>query len=462
MKPALFSQKPWKIQTFLPAWLRVHFEAADTWVRKKNRAACQRRRKNRAVRSSAVARYACANRQGPVGRQGARWLPVALLIIVPVVHAEPFLPTDGNQVLEKLRSKPFDPATHQLHELRAQLAVDPANPALACAFARQCIELSRSEANPRYLGRAQGALAPWWDAPLPPVPVLVLRATIKQSQHEFTNALTDLDLALGRDPSNAQAWLTKATVLTVLGDYDGARRACRPLGQLTTGLIALTAAVSVATLNGQAESSSVLLKNALQGDPHAGAEDRLWALTVLAETAARLGRVNEAEESFRSALPLGERDPYLLGAYADFLLDQDRSQEVVDLLKDEWNADPLLLRLALAESALTPPPAGFAAHVTSLQERFEAGHLRGDFVHQREEARFTLALLHQPVPALRLAQANWRVQHEPADVRILIETAHAAGDTAAAQPALDFIRAKHLEDVQLDKLVRQINLASVK
>jgi len=125
-------------------------------------------------------------------------------------------------------------------------------------------------------------------------------------------------------------------------------------------------------------------------------------------------------------------------------------------------ADSLLLRLALAESALTPPPANFAAHVTSLRERFEAGHLRGDFVHQREEARFTLELLHQPAAALRLAQANWRVQHEPADVRILLETARAAGDPSAAQPALDFLREKHLEDVQLDKLAHQFTLASAK
>jgi tetratricopeptide (TPR) repeat protein len=241
----------------------------------------------------------------------------------------------------------------------------------------------------------------------------VLRATIKQSQHDFTNSLADLNLALKLDPANAQAWLTKATVLTVLGDYDGARRACRPLGQLTTGLIALTAAVSVASV------------------------------------------IDEAEADFKSALALGQPDPYVLGAYADLLLDQGRAQEVVGLLKGQENADALLLRLALAEAALNPQPASLAAHMASLEARFEAGHLRGDFVHQREEARFTLALLRQPLPALRLAQTDWQVQREPADVRILLETARAAGDPAAAQPALDFVRTNHLEDVQSEKIARQ-------
>jgi len=390
-------------------------------------------------------------------------LPLTALclgISLLAARAEPFLPTDGSEVLERLRAKPFDPATHHLHELRAKLAADPTNPAVACQFARQCIELSRSEANPRYLGRAQGALARWWDQPTPPVDVLVLRATIKQSQHDFTNALTDLNLALKLDHANAQAWLTKATVLTVLGDYDGARRACAPLIQLAPGLIGLTAAVSVSSLNGEAASSCQLLSRALAGQPNANTGDKLWALTVLAEGSARLGRLAEAEAYFKSALALGEHDPYLLGAYADLLLDQGRNQEVASLLAGEVNADALLLRLTLAESRLTPPPDSYPAHLASLQARFEAGHLRGDFVHQREEARYTLELLHQPAAALRLAQMNWRVQREPADVLILLQSARAAGDAAAAQPALDFIKEKKLEDVQLDKLARQITLAS--
>jgi tetratricopeptide (TPR) repeat protein len=389
---------------------------------------------------------------------------IALIMVLGLLaaHAEPFAPTDGNQVLERLRAKPFDPATQHLHELRARLATDPANPTVACEFARQCIELSRSEANPRYLGRAQGALARWWDQPTPPVDVLVLRATIKQSQHDFTNSLADLNLALKLDPANAQAWLTKATVLTVLGDYDAARRACAPLIQLTPGLIGLTAAVSVSSLNGQAASSCRLLSQALAGQPNAGIGDKLWALTVLAEGSARLGRLTEAEDYFKRALALGEHDPYLLGAYADLLLDEGRDREVVTLLAGEVNADALLLRLALAESRLVPPPDSYPAHLASLQARFEAGHLRGDFVHQREEARYALELLHQPSAALKLAQANWRVQREPADVRILLEAARAAGDAAAAQPALAFIKEKKLEDVQLDKLARQITVASAK
>jgi Tfp pilus assembly protein PilF len=372
-------------------------------------------------------------------------------------RAEPYIPKDGNQVLERLRATAFDPVQRELRDARARSTADPTNTVLAARFVRLCIERSRTDADPRYLGRAQAALGPWWNTSTPPVDILVLRATIKQSQHDFTNALTDLDAALRMDARNPQAWLTRASVLTVLGDYPAARKACLPLAQLAPGLIALTAAANVTCLTGGAERGCSLLRRALDGNPTAAPGEKSWAWTTLAEASQRLGHTAEAETAFKSALALGQRDPYLMGAYADLLLDEARGAEAADLLKNETRADGLLLRLALAESLVAPAGENCAAHVAALRARFEAGHLRGDFVHQREEARFQLRLLHQPAEALRLAQANWKVQHEPADVRILLESALADGKPAAAQPAIDFIRSSHLEDVQLKKLVANLS-----
>jgi tetratricopeptide (TPR) repeat protein len=373
------------------------------------------------------------------------------LILWTVLRAqsEPFIPKDGNQPLERLRASALDPAQRQLREWRAKLSQDPTNAALAATFARACIDRYRSEADPRYLGRAQAALAPWWNAAAPPVEILVLRATLKQSQHDFTNALADLDTAIRIEPRNAQVWLTRTTILTVLGDYAAARRACLPLAQLAPGLIAVTAAASVACVNGEAERGCRLLRGALDGNPSAAAGEKIWAWTVLAETRARLGRESEAESCFKSALSLDQRDPYLLGAYADWLLDQGRAREAAELLKNETRADGLLLRLALAESAAFGRTADCEAHITALRARFEAGHLRGDFVHQREEARFQLRLLHNCAQALRLAQANWQAQHEPADVRLLLEAASRAGCPEAAQPVLAFVNSNHLEGAAL-------------
>jgi hypothetical protein len=213
----------------------------------------------------------------------------------------------------------------------------------------------------------------------------------------------------------------------------------------------------VTSLNGGAERACSLLQSTLAANSSASIDEKSWALTELAESSVRLGRPADAETTFKSAIALGQHDPYLLGAYSDFLLDRGRAMEVADLLKNETRADALLLRLALAESALAPRPTAFETHVSSLKARFEAGHLRGDFVHQREEARFTLWLLHQPQQALQLARTNWQVQHEPADMRILLESALAADEPSAARPVLEFIQTNHLEDVELANLAEKLN-----
>ena len=164
------------------------------------------------------------------------------------------------------------------------------------------------------------------------------------------------------------------------------------------------------------------------------------------------GRTAEAEAHFKSALALGERGPYLLGTYADFLLDQKQPRRVLEFLKDETRADSLLLRLALAEQALGEKKA--REHIELLTARFAASAQRGDKVHQREEARFQLHLLGNPAKALALATENFSVQREPADVRILLEAALAARDNTMRHHVGQFVRTNKLEDVQVEQLLR--------
>src|SRR5207245_2164137 len=109
------------------------------------------------------------------------------------------------------------------------------------------------------------------------------------------------------------------------------------------------------------------------------------------------------------------------------------------------------------EKSLRPQPATFTTHVSALRERFAASRQRGDKVHRREEARFTLHLLHQPKEALRLAKENWTIQREPADARILLESALATKDAAAARPVIESLNKNRLEDVRLAKLANQFN-----
>jgi tetratricopeptide (TPR) repeat protein len=308
---------------------------------------------------------------------------------------------------------------------------------LAVLVAQDYVELGRVTGDPRYGGYAQAALAPWWDAAEAPQEVLVLRATLHQRMHEFDIALADLATVLNTNPRNVQARLMRATVQQVQGAYDEAREECRELQDLTQKLIWTACLANVNGATGKLRESYKQLSSVFARYPVAEPKLRGWVLTSLAEMATRAGMMPEAEGHFRAALALGPVDYYLLGAYADYLLDNGRPPEVLALLRDKVAADPLLLRYALALQA--EHSKELLAHVEQLRDRFAASRLRGDRVHLREEARFTLHLLNAPREALKLAQENWQVQKEPADIRILLEAALAARDASAIAVVRDWL-----------------------
>lgn len=370
--------------------------------------------------------------------------------------ADPFRPADPAQVLEHLAAGASDPTSRELAELRKELEADPRNVNVATTFARRNIEEGRARSDPRYLGHAQAALAPWWNEPSPPPSVLLLRATIRQSVHEFDSALKDLDQLLTLTPGDAQAWLTRSIVLSVRGDYAEASRSCAPLARLAGDLVTSQCLASVESLTGHAKEAYLRLGRASER-AHVEASDRserAWIASSLGEIAIRAGDDAGGEKRYDEALALNPSDAYTLAAKADLLLDAGRAREAVAPLRDRENDDALLLRLALAEQASGDPSA--AKHVEMLGARFAASQARGDVVHRREQARFQLALRHDPASALTLARANWDVQKEPWDARIFLESALAAGDPTAANVVAEFLTKSGAEEPRLVALVRKV------
>jgi Tfp pilus assembly protein PilF len=377
----------------------------------------------------------------------------ATLVLAATVAAEPYVPTDDSAVLERLPS-PDDPRLQKLRVLADSLSDRPEDLELALDVARRYVALGTAEGDPRYFGLAQGALRAWWEEPEPPAGVRLVRAAVRRAQHDFDSALADLDAVLAVNPSHAQAQLDRAVLLEVLGDFLEAERACFRVARLRPGLVAEACMASSGSLSGMAGPSYEALGAALETETRADARGRLWALTILGEIAARRGEAPAAERHFTEALALGRRDVYLLAAYADLLLDQARYREVAALLEGESANDLLLLRRALAARHLGDPSA--EEHRRVLEARFAAIRLRGDIPHLREEARFELFLRDDAARALELARENWARQRGPADARILLEAALAAGAPEAARPVLDWLQATRIEDVALSRLAQQL------
>ena len=357
--------------------------------------------------------------------------------------AAPFTPASDAEVLERLpqgvsaRSKPA------MADLKS-----------AGATARRLIDAARAEGDPRYLGQAQAALRAWWGLEKPPAEVLLLRATIRQSLHDFDAALRDLDTLLASEPRNPQALLTRASILLARGQPARAQADCLQLNGRAPQLVMVACATHAASLAGQGAQAYEALAATLAGSPQAEMTVRAWTLGLLAEMAARIERHRDAERHFAAALALEPRNAYVLGAYCDWLIDRGRAREVAGLIEADERNDSLLLRRVLALRHANDAAA--PAEGASLRERFAAQRLRGTTIHAREEGRFRLAFDADPRAALALARENWAQQKEPADLRLMLEAAAAAGDRAAAQPALEWMRANRFDDAALRRIVARL------
>ncbi len=383
---------------------------------------------------------------------------VGMLVVFNTAAASPHVPVGDDVVLERLPFRPNDPIAREMTSLREALRKNPRDEKAAVRLAQRYYGLVAEEGDPRYIGYAQAALAPWWTLPEPPLDIQLMRASLAQFNHNFDGAMRDLDSVIRRSPSSPQALALRAIINLVQARYPEARADCHALHGLTDELIAVGCDAMADGLTGKAEPALQTLTAEMARHLNATPDEKLWVLVRLAELSQRLGKIELAERYFKQAVALDIPDTFLLAAYADLLLDQQRPAEVETLLKARTRSDVLLLRLVFAEQTLKLPTAEQLSR--TLAARYGAAQLRGDTVHQQEEARFALAVEHDANKALALALKNWVVQREPRDARIVLEAALAAKQPAAAKPVLDWLSTSGIEDRTLLQLAQKIKGAA--
>lgn len=360
------------------------------------------------------------------------------------------LPSDPAEIIARV--PPRDAA--ELAARRA-LASAPDNVELAVDLARAELRRARGSSDPRFLGRAQALLAPWWQLAAPPPDVLLLRATILQSLHDFRSARSDLDQLIALRPNDAQAHLTRAVVATVTGDYAAARASCAEVARLASALIAATCEAPLDGLAGHADTAYERLAQVL-ATARARPELRGWAETALAELAIQRGDSDAALGHLRAIVARDPDDAYARAALADVLIATYHAAEASALLAGREQIDSALVRRAIAEHAIHGPDE--ARVVQAMRDRIAAAAERGDRIHLREEARFALEVEADAPRALRIARDNWAVQKELADARLFARAAVAARDSEAAAPLVAWARATGVRDTELDRWLRQLEV----
>jgi len=376
-----------------------------------------------------------------LGLSGALWAVPAQ----PV----PRTPVNDATVIEKLPFRASDSRARELEALRAKARSASSDSQAAVALAQAYFGMAQARGDPRYVGYADAILSPF-DAH-PTTDLLVMRGVLRQYRHDFDEALVDFAAALAQDPERADAHAWRGAIYLVQAQYENASPECAALLRLQRPVLYGGCTGLLQAYTGQLSKAYATLQGALTLARYD--DQRLWLLTRLGEVSAWLGQNAQAERHYREALALGQDDGYLLAAWADFLLDNKRPADVLQLLATWEASDPLLLRLAEAETLLQT--ASSKAHIQALEDRFAAAKLRGDTTHRAEEARFQLRLRKNLTLALQLASANYQVQKEPRDLRVLLEAALAAQDTEAAKPALGWLQRTGFSDARIQALATQ-------
>jgi tetratricopeptide (TPR) repeat protein len=370
---------------------------------------------------------------------------VVALMQIHAAAAAPHIPASDTQVLAEL-----PPGVRHANAASRMIAATRLD--IALPLAQFDISRARATGDLRFLGYAEAILAPWMKQSTVEPQVLILHATILQSRHAFDTALAELDRALSArpddaaHPANAQAWLTRATVLRVLGRYDEAMISCKHLAAVADPAATSLCVQGMRGLTGHLRDAYRAISSlSTQGQPP---QVRAWRYSELGEMAERLGNDKDAEHWFLEGLQLAPEDLYMRTACADLLLRRGRAAETLQLLSGYESMEPMLLRVAIAHGELHDG-AGSVAN-GQLAAAFTVEERRGEAVHRREQARFFLDVDRQPAAALAAAQENWRVQREPDDVLILLRAAQAAHQPRAAADVLQFLRQTGLEDSRLD------------
>ena len=370
---------------------------------------------------------------------------ILLSAAVPVL-AEPRLPTNDEEIIESL---PIGAPSGLALTTATDITLDQ-----AIVSARASLLLGQRYSDPRQYGYAEAMLASWNQRDPTDPKLAVLNARIQQFRHDFDGAKQRLHTLLKTNPDQTEAWLLLATIEQVQGNFKPARAACARVAGQGDLLAAITCAAGVASLTGNASSTADLLQRELQASPNSADAIRLWAWTLLGEMRTRLGEYDAGAEAFQQALRIDAEDVYARSAYADLELQRDNPQAALDLIDDRTNADALLLRAAIAARRVNAPngielKAAFA-------ERVDEMFKRGDFTHRRELARAALELDDDADAALKLALDNWKVQREPADALLVLQTALASDNKDAAEEVIKFVQANKLQDVRMTALIKEI------
>ena len=344
-----------------------------------------------------------------------------LLLLPHYVFASAVTPVDDTEIVFVLEKVSGSESQSDLVQKIQKHRNNPEDYYLSHELAKTYIELAKSENNVRYFGRAQAVIKPWWDSR--DSRMLLFKAAILQFNHEFSPAIEVLTQILKQEPLNFQARLMRANIYLVTGNYERSYRDCVSLSVSGAPLLSAVCAAGSSGMmleDDEFNDLSLRLNSMLTNDNSVPNDYQAWMISVFSDLLMARGQYVAAEKILNKTLNYAPNNLQLLSLMADLFLHQQRYLEVIELLRDHKEHTSMLLRLAIAEKRLNRVKV-LNEYIEELEMRFKEDALRGQRLHLRESAYFTLYVKDDVEAAIELVNENWQQQKEISDMRLLYD-----------------------------------------
>ena len=168
-------------------------------------------------------------------------------------------------------------------------------------------------------------------------------AYVFSSRHEFREAATQAETAIGLDPSDSHAYGVLGDALLELGKYDEASRAFRQMMRLDESLYSLARLSGLNALQGDPESAIVTLRRAIAAGQatREPPESLAWAQWQLGAEHFSVGHLQDAEAQYVEALKTYPKYYRALAGLAQVRVAQQRYEEAVALYRQALGIVPL-------------------------------------------------------------------------------------------------------------------------
>ena len=388
---------------------------------------------------------------------------LGICVLSPQLAAQQFVPSSADFVVETLPSS-IVALSRELAATRAVTGTSTSTTKLEktdlANIEQQALAAYRIAVNTqeqRAYGHTLAVLERWPEEQEKTSIIHILLASVLQHEHQFNEALSHLDAALIKDPTNAQAWLMRAQINLVIADYDTARESCTILSTLARTAISTNCMAQVDALTGNARRSLELVENLLSENRDLSRQDYAELFISAASFAQRLGEVEDATSYYHAALQITPDQAYGVVHYAQLLLEQSRFDDVIDLFaaRDERllpDEQKILYTRALLMSDERRNIDHAEKLKDSLQESFDAAFKRQEALPNKAYAQFTLYLSDEPEKALTAARSNWALQKEPSDTLLLALAAQANNAHSVISVLARWVEGHSTEDVRLEQV----------